>query len=269
MQATIETAATDAVVMAMRQRERDFLQRRAPGATPATPEQVAAMVDYWAAVFAQPMRQPNALAMVRQTAQEMDYSIARRKVWSLLQLRAAHIETIENRPFEWIFNDAEKANLQNLIRYFINDPACAWPLGKGLFCYGPPGTGKTEMMQVMERFTKENDLTKAFRYGSLSEIHVKAKAEKDSDPVTPNVQYDRCFDEVGRYVGPIMRFGDALDINEAIIEGRYDRNRRYGQLTHFVANATPNEMQETFSPMIFDRFRSMCTAVLFLGQSKR
>ncbi len=248
-------------------------KHKPPGSVEVTPEQLEALAAYWVKVFAPRDRielQPNGgVVMVRNTAQEMEYGEARRKVWNILQLRAAHIEVLENRPFEWVFGEAEKTHLQNLTRYFINDPACPYSLTKGLFLFGAPGTGKTEIMQAMERFARENKLTKAFHFCSLSEIHVRAKAEKDSDPVTPNVQYDRCFDEFGRYVGPITRFGDSLDINEAIIEQRYERSRRYGQITHFIANSTPNEMQEAFSPMVFDRLRSMCTSIHFEGESKR
>lgn len=230
----------------------------------ATPEGA----DYLRRLFAEPGTRQTVM-VVRRVAQEMDYADARRKVWALLQMRAAHIETLDNRPFEWKFDEGEANIVRNLTRYFINDPACEWPLTKGLFLYGAPGTGKTELAQVFARFTEENFLSKQFTYSSLSEIYVRAKSDKDFDPVTPNVQFDRAFDEFGRHTGPVLRFGEPLDINEAIIEARYERQRRYGQLTHFIANTTPNETQTAFSPMIYDRIRSMCTGVVFTGKSKR
>lgn len=236
-----------------------------------TPEQQAKTAEYWQRVFSDvsPVVQ-SAIMVSRRTAQEMEYETARKRVWSLLQLRAAHIIDLENNPeFRWIFSDDDRANLQNIVRYFINDPACAYPLTKGLFMYGAPGTGKTEIMQVMERFCRENTLTKSFELTSLSAVHIQTKAEKDCDPITKNVQHDRCLDEFGRFVGPVTRFGESLDINEALIEMRYERFRRYGQLSHFIANTTPNEMQGAFSPMVFDRLRSMCTSIHFKGDSKR
>lgn len=251
----------------------DDLRRRQSGGLPVTPaertpEQIQAEADYWQRVFSEPERRP-ALMVARSTVREMDYETARKKVWALLQLRAAHIEQIENAPFAWDFNDEEKQHLRNLTRYFINDPACEWPLTKGLFLYGMPGTGKTEMMQVFARFCEENMLSKQFSYTNMSEVYTRAKSDKDFDPVTPNVQFDRAFDEFGRHVGPVVRFGEPLDINEAIIEQRYERQRRYGQLTHFIANVTPNDVENAFTPMIFDRIRSMCTGVSFTGKSKR
>ena len=225
--------------------------------------------EYWQRVFSGPQAKP-VLTVSRRTVCEMDYETARKKVWALLLLRAAHIADLENNPeFRWDFSDDERAILQNIVRYFVNDPECQYPLSKGLFLYGAPGTGKTEIMQVMERFCRENELSKAFEFTSLSRVHIQAKAEKDFDPITSNVQNDRCFDEFGRFVGPVTRFGESLDINEALIEIRYERFKRYGQLTHFIANTTPNELEGAFSPMIFDRLRSMCTSIAFKGESKR
>lgn len=228
-----------------------------------------AEVEYWRMVFSTEPRK-NELFVTRSTKQEMDFSDARKKFWVVLQERAARIAQIENDPaFQWVFGEDDKRIIQNLIRYFINDPSCEYPLTKGLFLFGQNGTGKTEMMQALSRFTIENDLSKTFVFSSMSDEYTRAKSDKDYDPVTINAQFDRCFDEFGRYMGPVKRFGDDLDINEAIIEARYNRFRKYGQLTHFIANMTPNEAKETFTPMIFDRLRSMCTSVEFKGQSKR
>mgnify|MGYP006327336057 FL=1 len=156
-----------------------------------------------------------------------------------------------------------------MIRYFINDRQCEWPLTKGLYLYGLPGTGKTEIMQVFERFARENDLPKQFQFTSMSDVYVKAKSDKNFDPITPNIQLDRVFDEFLRYTGAVMTFGESLDINEAIIEGRYPRYRHGGQLTHFISNASTFEANEGLSEIVFDRVRQMVTSVHFTGKSKR
>lgn len=238
-------------------------------AKPKTPEQIEVEKQYWAKVFAEkPAKQ--GLMICRSTAQEMEYEDARRKFWAIMQIRAAHIATLENNPeFEWIIAPEFGAVLKNLVKYFINDCTSKFPLTKGLFVFGENGTGKTETMQAFAAFTEKYNLSKRFVFGSMSEVYSKARADKDFDPITPNEQHDRCFDEFGRTVGPVIRFGDALDINEAIIEARYNRFRRYGQITHFVANMAPNEAEAKLSPMIFDRLRSMCTSIEFTGKSKR
>lgn len=103
----------------------------------------------------------------------------------------------------------------------------------------------------------------------MSETYVKAKSEKGFDPITPNIQLDRVLDEFGRYTGAVTTFGESLDINEAILEARYPRYRHGGQLTHIIANISPNQTAPILSGMIFDRIGQMCTSVYFKGQSKR
>lgn len=205
----------------------------------------------------------------RDLSQTMDWETARRKVWGMFEMRAAHISQIEDRDFNWVFDESELQIIRNMIRYFINDKSCEWPLTKGLFVYGLPGTGKTEIMRVFERFCMEFNLPKAFQFTSMAETYVKCKSEKGFDPITQNVQLDRCFDEFGLHTGAVMTFGESLDINEAIIEARYKRFRNGGQVTHFISNMTTTEAKEKLSPMIFDRVKQMCTSVYFKGQSKR
>lgn len=234
-----------------------------------SPEEIVAEQEYWTRVFAEKPERPH-LLISRRIAKEMEYDEAKRKLWAIMQMRAAHIATLENNPeFEWIVTQEFADTLRNLVKYFINDSTGGLPLTKGLFIFGENGTGKTEIMQAFFRFTETYDLTKRFTFCSMSEVYNKARADKDFDPIAPNEQHDRCFDEFGRNVGPVIRFGDALDINEAIIEARYNRFRRYGQITHFIANMAPNEAEEQLSPMIFDRLRSMCTSIEFTGKSKR
>lgn len=207
--------------------------------------------------------------VMRDLSQPMSWDVARRKVWALFEMRAAHISHLENKDFNWQFDENDLGIIRNMIRYFTNDRQCEWPLTKGLFLYGLPGTGKTEIMQVFEKFANENDLPKKFEFTSMSDVYVRAKGEKNFDPITPNIQLDRAFDEFGRYTGPVLTFGDPLDINEAIIEARYKRFRQGGQLTHIISNMTTVELKDAFSSMIFDRIGKMCTGVLFSGQSKR
>lgn len=230
---------------------------------------------YWHNVFREPQRNASALMVSKAAKQEMEYGEARKKVWNLMQLRAAHISDLENIEFEWEFDEEERARNANLVKYFINDASAVlpdgkpFPLSKGLFLFGAPGTGKTEIMRVFEKFCLDNDLSKQFRFTSMSEVYTKTRLSADYDPVKDNIQFDRAFDEFGRYVGSVMRFGEGIDVNESILEQRYERMKRYGQLTHLIANLTPNETESQFSPMIFDRVRSMCTGVYFKGKSKR
>lgn len=207
--------------------------------------------------------------VIRDRSAKMDFETAKKRAWSLFQLRAAHISELEDRDFNWSFSDNDKKIIAGLIRYFINDPQSPYPLNKGIFAYGLPGTGKTEVMQIMKRFCDEYQLPKAFEFTSMSETYVRAKTDAQYNPIEQNIQLDRCLDEFLRHTGSIIRFGEGLDINEAIIEARYQRFRGGGQLTHVISNATTSQVQQLMSSMISDRVFQMCTSVYFQGESKR
>lgn len=200
--------------------------------------------------------------------QEMPYQTARDKFRVILEDRTRQIE-IQKPGFKWVFSEADRVIWSNALKYFINDPSCIWPLTKGLFFYGGFGTGKTELFQMLERFCRENELQKAFKFTSMSGEYVRARSEKEYDAVAPNVQFDRAFDEVGRYTGTVNHYGNQVDINEAILEERYRRWQNYGQLTHIISNLDTHGMEAHLSGMLFDRIRSMCTSVFFEGNSKR
>lgn len=252
----------------MRQAEAEYLDRKAAVRPEMTAEQAAILSEYWKKVFAEKPARQSALMVTRSTVQEMDYEQARRKLWSIMEMRAAHIMmNTGNMDFKWAFTDAEKDRNINLLKYFINDPTCKFSLSKGLFLYGPPGTGKTELMNAFSKFTTENELTKRFEVKSMSEVYSEGRT--GSNVIEQMEQRDRCFDEFGRITGTVLNYGNPIDLNEAIIEARYLRNKRYGQLTHIVTNATPNETETMFSPAVFDRLREMCTGIEFGGKSKR
>lgn len=235
---------------------------------PTTPEQVEAERKYWERVFSDDASSPK--ARTPQVRQEMDYDMARRKVWGLFEQRADEIAILENNPnFQWDFSGGKGEKIGGLIRYFINDPKSPYHLSKGLYVYGHFGTTKTETMRIMEQFCKKEGLTKQFVFCSMSKIYVDTKSSKEHDPITPNVQNNRCFDEFGLYIGPVTRFGETIDPTEAILEQRYIRWRNYGQLSFFISNATPEKIKPQLSHMVSDRLGQMITPVVFPGESKR
>src|SRR5690606_22240387 len=185
-------------------------------AKPKTQEQIAAECEYWNRVFAERTAKQE-FFVTRQTNIEMEYEDARRRFWAIMQMRAAHIAQLENnQEFQWEVDEPLAVIIRSLVKYFINDKSGAYPLTKGLFIFGQNGTGKTEILTALARFCEQYDLGKKFVFCSMSEVYNRARADKDYDPIEENQQFDRCFDEFGRNVGPVIRFGDPLDINEAI-----------------------------------------------------
>lgn len=204
----------------------------------------------------------------RSFVQEMSYEDARSKFRLIFDERTDQIAA-QKPGFQWVFTDADRLIWSNCLKYFINDPSCAWPLQKGLYLYGKPGNGKTELILMLEKFTQQNSLQKQFRYCSMSEQYTVAKAIKEYDAVTPNVQFDRCFDEMFLQHGIIKQFGNDIDLTQCIFEQRYTRFNRYGQLTHAVSNFDTKTATGLLTEMLGDRFRAMFTGVYFQGESKR
>ena len=246
-------------------KRQEFLSRR--GKVVQSQKHTQKEAAYWEMVFSKESTPttPQRLPIV----QEMEYQDAAAKVRELFKDRAQEISDIENRPFKWEFSPELVGNITQLIRYFINDPECAFPLSKGLFLYGPHGTTKTETMGIMQRFCQNEKLSKSFKMSNMSKIYTDTKVDKDYNPIEQAVQFTRCFDEFGRHMGPVARFGEPIDVNEAIIEQRYERFKHYGQITFLISNCDTRQLGEGLSQMVFDRLRSMVTSIKFTGHSKR
>lgn len=252
----------------MRRRQAEFANSH--GVRQAQPAEIEKEAEYWKNVFAEKPKRPEGLFVCRPTRQEMDFLEARREFWHMMQIRQEEIRLLDNNPdFVWVLDNNLPFILSNLVKYFINDCTCKWPLTKGIFAYGNTGTGKSEIFRVMADFTKKHGLTKAFVMTEMTDVFNRTRQDKKYDPIEAIQQHERCLDEFGRNVGPVLRFGEPLEVNESIIEARYGRFKRYGQITHLIANMVPNEAEAMFSPVVFDRLRHMCTSVHFEGVSKR
>lgn len=256
----------------MRAAQEAYLKaRNERGKIPATPEQEEKLLSYWKGVFADRPRASATFTVVPRTAQEMDYQDARRKFWAVLQMRAAHIIAVQGvEDFNFTFSPEQAQVVAGLLRYFINDPASPYELHKGIFIYSKPGTGKTELMQAFSRFCEQYDLSKKFRIVHMPEVYEEARSGKDV--VELYLQHTTCFDEFARVTGSVTVYGNPIDPNEAILEARYLRRQRYGQITHLIANATPNDLvgeKSILSPALQDRILEMFSGVFYPGESKR
>jgi DNA replication protein DnaC len=246
--------------------QRDPYKARAP----RPQEALEAERAYWDTVWNTEPRRLEGLRFGRAFEQEMSYDEARKRFWAAMQMQAAHVAMRENRPdFEYTIDADLARNLRAIVKWAINDPTGEIPITKGLFLFGQTGTGKSDMIEVLARFASTYSLAKQFTITQMSDVYTRAREDKDYQPVQDCLHGDRAFDEFGRHTGPVMRYGDPLDISEAVVEARYNRFKRYGQLSHFVANMTPNECSTVFSPVVFDRIRHMCHSIHFTGESRR
>ena len=203
-------------------------------------------------------------------SQEMEYSEAKNRFNSILMARAQMIRVqSRNENFKWLFSSEQKQMLTDMLHYFINSTESRYDLSKGLYVFGMPGTGKTEIMRSFSLFTQNAQLHKAFEFNSMSDVYTGAIKDQQTDWVQQMSQGFRAFDELGRYTGDVLNFGNPININEAIIEKRYVKYQYSGQLTHLISNATPSEALEMFTPALADRIRSMTQGIHFSGTSKR
>lgn len=236
---------------------------------PTTLEQQQKMIEYCQKVFSEPIARhlPN---RKKSPTEECDYNKARDIFLEVMKQRGDEIAILTSNPnFKWVWSKEQGAVIKTLIQWLINDPDCPISLSKGPFIYGLPGTGKTEIIQALAKTAERLELTKRFKYTSMSTEYVRAKNDSGYDAVTPNIQANRCLDEFGRHVGDAIQWGNKTDLNESIIEERYTRFMRYGQITIIISNGDTKEVSDLFTPMVSDRLRAMCTGVLMPGESKR
>lgn len=201
--------------------------------------------------------------------QEVDFQKACDEFRRLRSERALVKRRTTNPEFFWGFTEFDKDIIEQLIKYFINDPSCILTLHNGLWILGKPGVGKTEIMQLLSAFCKRLGLRKQFGFVNLTEEYDIARNEKNCDRLSVLVQNNKCFDEFLQETGDVNSYGNKIDLNKAIIALRYIKNQKHGQLTHFISNKTPEECEQLLSAHISDRIMELCTVVQWDGESKR
>jgi len=223
------------------------------------------MRAYVARVFAErPQAPPPSPSFV----QNESFDDARQRFGKLWKENLARVRLVKNKPdYQVNYNEEQQEVVRHLIRYFINDPDCKWPLHKGLFVSGPPGTGKTELMRVIAEFAKDGP--KAFVFTNFENEMTRAR-ENDDYAVTAALSgQNRALDECG-YGDPILkRYGNVENVLESVLYQRAQRHERFGQFTHVISNLSPSDFKKVVDERISDRARAMFTPVLFTGNSQR
>lgn len=235
------------------------------GAVVGNSEAVAA---YWERVFSGKKMQR--VTMVAPLEQVVDFETARVEFRELIKVRATEIATAKNDPsFKILLTPEQGEVVVSLLKWLINDPTGPLDIAKGFWLYGQPGTFKTELVKLLQRYAQQRELFKQFQFTDWSLEYDIALMDGKSDMIQVNEQQFRCFDEFGRKVMPINRFGNKVDANESIIESRYQRFKRYRQFSMFVSNYDPAQVESILSPMAFSRLREMVKSIKMPGTDKR
>ena len=185
--------------------------------------------------------------------------------------RGIEIRNKVNPDFKLTLNETDVMIIENLLRYFINDPNSKLLLHKGIWLFSKAGVGKSEFMNLFSIFCKKNKLSKSFEFINISEEYTRARNDKNCDNITKLSQGNKCFDEFLFQYGEVNSYGNKINLNEALIESRYIKSQNYCQLTHLTSNVTPNEAlsEKLLNLRIIDRLNSMCNLLFWEGDSKR
>lgn len=213
-------------------------------------------------------KKPVSVPRLRQKKQLMEYTPENKIAFAkkyLLPLFAA-----KNQAFK--FDDKNKAVIDQLFRYFIQDPKCKLDLHKGIFICGSVGTGKSSLMKAFERFTKDNNFESSFDVVCMRQVNM----EVDASGLSSLKQYcsgNRMFDDIALRQKKINSFGTQIMPSDEIIQLMYQRfTKLIPRPTHFSSNVdfwNNKELSKIYDERSIDRLFEMCNVVYLGGSSRR
>ena len=176
----------------------------------------------------------------------------------------------KNQAFQ--FDDKNKAVIDQLFRYFIQDPKCKLDLHKGIFICGSVGTGKSSLMKAFARFTKDNNFESSFDVVCMRQVNM----EVDASGLSSLKQYcsgNRMFDDIALRQKKINSFGTQIMPSDEIIQLMYQRfTKLIPRPTHFSSNVdfwNNKELSKIYDERSIDRLFEMCNVVYLGGSSRR
>jgi hypothetical protein len=192
--------------------------------------------------------------------------LARFKVLWLENLENERI--LKNDPtFAISYTIEQQKIVHELVKYFINDPSCIYPLHKGLCLCGGVGSGKSSIMKVCCNFAKGG--SKEFEFTNFEFKAEKAKKDLKYDVVQELIQFPRLLDEIGYSDTTINDHGTISVVLEDVLYQRTYKHSMTGQITHLTTNKSEVDMCDLVGPRIKDRLNAAVTFIVFKGESKR
>lgn len=173
--------------------------------------------------------------------------------------------------------------LEQLLKYFIQDPSCKLNLNKGIFLFGPVGTSKTTIMNCLSMFLKSQKLETAFELARMNKMNRQIE-RKGLGALDAYEQGEFCFDDIGLRKDQIKSYGTSIVPSDEIVQMRYDRfTKLVPRVTHYTSNIDfdPRSQdgtidQEAFDKLVeiydersIDRLHESCNFVHLGGKSWR
>lgn len=177
-----------------------------------------------------------------------------------------------NESFE--ISDYNKSIIYLLCQYFSQDPKfeeSGFSLKKGIMLVGPVGCGKTTIMKAFGRNSTNGyaivacrkvstDYTDKNEGGHLALNKYSSLLPTYADRNFGQKELGFCFDDLGTE-GTKKHFGNEMDVMAEIIYNRYDAGLL--SKTHFTANLTSDDIDETYGQRVRSRLREMCNFISF------
>lgn len=174
----------------------------------------------------------------------------------------------------FVINDYNKSIISLLCSYFSNDPLfeeSGFSLNKGIMLVGPVGCGKTTIMKAFGRNSVNgyaivacrkvsSDYTHKNEGGHLALNKYSSLLPTYADRNFGQKELGFCFDDLGTE-GTKKHFGNEMDVMAEIIYNRYDAGLL--SKTHFTANMTSEDIDESYGQRVRSRLREMCNFISF------
>jgi len=208
---------------------------------------------------------------IKEKVQLMDYKEASKRFW-FMYLK----DSIS--PKEFIIDDKNKAEIAELLKYFIQDPTGRLDQNKGICLMGGVGTGKTNLMNQLSLFLKDSELETQFEVKSMRSIVREVSGKRGLSVIDDYLMGDICLDDIAIRQTSVKSFGTEINPLDELIQGRYERfSKKNSRPTHFTTNLdfNPNNAHEMqvlrsmYDERSLDRIREMCNFIYLGGTSRR
>ncbi len=223
---------------------------------------------------------------LREARKKIHFQIENKKYWDKVNApveypKFNHLQTLShflrisrelNPKFELNHHNERIINI--LAKYFSGDESVSEfgiSLRKGIMLVGPVGCGKTSIMKAFAKNTNN-----PFAFVTARKVAADYTDKKDGGDYViqkysalqqaypqQNFGFDKigcCFDDIG-VEQTQKHFGNERDVIAEVIYSRYDSGLH--NKTHFTANMTADDIENTYGSRIRSRLREMCNFIEF------